>query len=213
MDTTNLISQTATLSGEDYSNDVWVNYFNDCLDDLSPVAKILVPIDITLTSGTDTYPIPSGVNEIISLYITLDNGAKVKKRRLAYADDYGVGWKQDSTNIILQPAPTFITSGTIKLACYKDLDHLDVATLTLEPVIPEKWQRLLILYASAKAQQQEEELDDKNDFYGDYLKRKAEYALERMWLMEPQNRKYIKQVRILGQLGIQQSATNQTTQG
>lgn len=58
-----------------------------------------------------------------------------------------------------------------------------------------------MLYAVAKANQKEKELTEKNDAFSEYIQGKNQLALERIWQMEPNNRKYIRKARIASMIG------------
>ena len=53
-----------------------------------------------------------------------------------------------------------------------------------------------------KSQQAEEEQQDKRDFQGDYNRLKTLFALDRIHMMEPQNRGKIRDARLAAQIAV-----------
>lgn len=200
-----IITKAQFMSDEEYDNAEWIGLINACLDDLTPIAKILATkenIDITVTNGKASFIINSDADlakahEIKNIYFT-SNGSNIRElTRRALADNFSPGWKQTADSLLFQGLND--GDGTIRVDYYKRLTH--VANTNDIPELPVAYHELIVLYLCAKAQQKEEELDDKNDFYTDYLRAKQIMALERIWQMEPENRGIIRNAKVLGTLG------------
>lgn len=189
---------------EVYDDPTWISFINMALDDLTPVAKILQKkenISVTLTDGTGVIDIASDsdllqAHEYLHVYA---NGEML--RRLPVTDNVSKGWKLLADKIIIQGLSG--TSATCRVDYYQRLKHVSSLGDDLEAVsgLPAQYHPLVVLYCAAKSQQKEEELDDKTDFYNEYLLGKQQMAIDRIWLMEPQNRKLIRRARIAALIG------------
>lgn len=201
-----IISAAQFYTEETYDNQSWIALINAALDDLTPVAKLLKikeEINLTVTNGRaeidlSSDPDLSKVHEVVHVYYSADGGNLEQLRRIPISDNVSKGWKMEHDKIILQNIGN-PTSATARIDYYKKLDH--VTGINETPELPEQYHNLIVLYICAKSQQKEEELDDKNDFYSEYLVAKQQFALERIWQMEPQNRKLIRRLKILSYLG------------
>lgn len=190
---------------EVYDAPTWIKYINAALDDLTPVAKMLKSKDgipVTPANGRAVIELASDadlakLHEAIAVYYTPTGGSQEQLARLPWTDNVSKGWKRDATSIVLQGVSG--TSGTVKVDYYKKLDHVTSTADT--PELPEPYHNLLILYVCAKSQQREEELNDKNDFYAEYLMAKKAFALDRIYEMEPHMRRLIKKARVAMLLG------------
>jgi hypothetical protein len=141
----------------------------------------------------------SKAHEFLNVYFKPTGGIKTQlKGPLPISNIYTRGWKQTAIELILQQCGS-VATGTVDVDFYKKLTH--VTDVNDTPEVPDQYHNLLILYCCAKAQQKEEELNDKNDFYSEYTRGKNGLALERIWQMEPQNRKYIRKARIAALIG------------
>lgn len=190
-------------SDEKYDTSEWVQWMNEALDDLTPVAKqldIAGNIAVTLTDGKGEIAIANDVtlqkaHEIVNVYyVGADNNHR-KLRRLPINDYYSKGWRLANGKILIQGLKTE-TNITCDVDIYKRLAHVVALTDTFE--IPEQYHTLISMYIIAKSQQKEEELEDKFDFFRDYTTSKQRFAVDRIWEMEPQNRHLIKQYKLLG---------------
>lgn len=190
---------------EVYDNPTWIQFINAALDDLTPVAKMLKSKDniaVTPSGGKATVELASDedlakLHEVISVYYTPQGGSQEQLARIPWTDNVSKGWKRDATSIVVQGVSG--SSGTVRVDYYKKLDHVSSTSDT--PELPSQYHNLLILYVCAKSQQREEELNDKNDFYNEYLLTKQAFAIDRIWEMEPYNRKYIRRARIASMIG------------
>ena len=200
-----IITKAQFLSDEEYDNAEWIKLINACLDDLTPVAKMLTTkenINLAVVDGGASLSIASDPDlarayEIRNIFFTPVDGSTRELKRRALADNYSPGWKQTADKLLFQGLGD--NSGTIRVDYYKRLTH--VANINDIPELPVVYHELIVLYLCAKAQQKEEELDDKNDFYAEYLRGKQNMALERIWQMEPENREMIRNVKVISSLG------------
>lgn len=222
MDVLQLIRIAHLQTEERYDNDLWKIYINACLDDLTPAAKMLktsVVPNVPVVNGMATIAL-SGVTANAELakmheclYVHLTPTEEIiagtptpitvarphQVSRLSMADRMSFGWQLTSDEISTINIPqsrngNTISRATITISYYKKLNHvLSVADV---PELPEQYHNLIVLYLCAKSQQKEEEINDKQDFYGEYLLGKANMARDRIWETEPQNRKFIRKARI-----------------
>lgn len=201
------IIAAAQLQAEEvYDDPTWISYINLALDDLTPVAKVLKKkenISVTLISGQGTITIAtdqdlSQAHEFLNVFANTE-----MLRRLPVTDNVSKGWKLLAGEIILQGLSG--TSATCRVDYYQRLKHVSSLSDDLETVsgLPAQYHPLVVLYCAAKSQQKEEELNDKNDFYSEYILGKRQLAIDRIWLMEPQNRKFIRRARIAQLIGAQ----------
>jgi hypothetical protein len=189
---------------EAYETPVWISYINAALDDLTPVAKLLKSkdnISVTPTNGKAVIDLASDpdlkqIHEVVAVYYTPTGGNIEQLARLPFTDNTSKGWKRSHDTIILQ---NIGDGGTVRVDYYKKLSH--VSSTADVPELPEQYHNLLVLYVCAKSQQREEELNDKNDFYSEYLLGKQAFALDRIWEIEPWNRKFIRRARIAAMVG------------
>lgn len=210
-----IIALAAARVEEVYNNDIWIGFINSCLDDLSPVIKLLkqTTTAVTFTGGVAIIPI-TGVGahadlttaqEFLNVYITPTTpaGGMKRLRRLAVSDFVNEGWKLYTGSLTVQNPVSGgdpVTAATVAVDYYDRIGH--VTLVANVPALPVQYHNLIVPYICAKSQQKEEELEDKNDFYAEYLKGKNELALDRMYEMEPHKRKVIEQARIAAKLGL-----------
>lgn len=211
-----IIAMAQIQAEEVYDNPTWIGFINAALDDLTTVAKLLkreTVVSLTVTAGAASIPlIGVGANanlaaaqESINLYVlpTTPAGTQSQYRRLPMSDFVSAGWKMNLDAIEVQGIPPVgtvaVTVATVIVDYYKKINAVTV--IADIPEIPAQYHNLIVNYICAKSQQKEEELNDKNDFYGEYMRAKNDFALDRIWEMEPQNRKYIKRARIAAKAG------------
>ncbi len=201
-----IISLAEAQCDESYDIDDWVDLYNLCQDELTPVAKILDTKSspaVTVTAGkasitiaTDTTALALA-HRILNVYYTPAGGTEVPLRRLHPQDDYAKGYKLDATKLYLQGLGTEAT-GVVRTDFYKKLAHcVYVASpesyTPTTPEIPDEFHGLYVSYLCGKSQQREEEPQDEQDFMSEYEKAKQSFALERLVQMEPWNIKNIPQ--------------------
>lgn len=220
MNVQEMIFQAQTRTEEIYLPQEWVGFLNAALDDLTPVAKMLHRIVIedqepdaqgNIIINIPGHPQLSRAHEILTVYYKSTNPVRKesKQKRVSIADEYSRGWKQTMDELRLQGI-TGSRRGDIILYVYKKLEHIEYQddngsmhpdTGNEIPELPEQYHQLIVMYMCSISQQKEEELEDKQDFYAEYLLGKRQMATERIWEMEPHNRKYIKEARIFAALG------------
>lgn len=218
MDVQALINLAQTKAEEVYDNATWITLINACLDDLTPVARLLkeasIP-NIAVTNGAASIPFTNAVlarsHEILSVFFTptqagatpIAGASAQQMRRLGISDLFSAGWRLTTDALLLNNIPPHgalaVTEGTVIVHYYKMLDH--VTSLASVPEIAPQYHSLIALYMCAKSQQKEEELNDKNDFYMEYLRGKNSMALDRIWDAEPHSRKFIHRTRIAAHIG------------
>lgn len=202
-----LITQAAALSEEVYSDQDWLAFINMALDDLTPVAKHLTVLDnvnvpLVINGDATVSILPAwNVHEIVQIFYRPLNGLWTPLRRVASGDVLSRGWLRTVDTLRLQRLPS-VSSGTLRLDYYKRLAHVIGSTST--PELPVEYHHLLVLYMCAKAQQREEELADKQDFYIEYLTGKQQFAVARVMEIEPWNRRYVAPARIFGSINTRQ---------
>jgi len=216
MKVSDIIAQAQVQADESYSDPIWIMFINRALDDLTGVAKNIATEEIrtiAIANGAGTIPLISEANElktaheILNVYYAGVAGQKtIKKtqlRKLHLNDTYSKGWKRDAVNLYVQGLEADMTTATITVDYYKKLSHAakvddDLAALGL----PEQYHDLVLAFVCARSQQAEEELNDKNDFYAEYLAGKRLFAIDRTWDAEPENRKFIRKAKVLGRIGL-----------
>ena len=185
----------------------WIDLFNLCQDDLTLVAKMLVPIDdiaVTVTSGKASIVIAddaglSTAHRILNVYYTPASGKEIEMRRLQPRDSYSKGWKLDTVNLYLQGLGTEST-GIVRVDIYKKLSHITYVEspesyTPASPEIPEEYHGMYISWLCAKNQQREEEPSDKADFMSEYSQTKQTFAIDRLREMEPWNMKELQMIQ------------------
>ncbi len=202
------IIAAAQLQAEEvYDDPTWISYINMALDDLTPVAKVLKKkenIRVTLTNGRQgtiniaTDQDLSQAHEFLNVFA---NGEML--RRLPVTDNVSKGWKLLAGEILLQGLSG--TFATCRVDYYQRLKHVRLLSDDIETIsgLPAQYHHLIVLYCAAKSQQKEEELNDKNDFYSEYMLGKRQLAIDRIWEVEPHNRKFIRRARIAQLIGAQ----------
>lgn len=210
MKVSDVISISSMQIEETYSDADWIKYINMGLDDLIPAAKILkqkTGVAVTWTSNNGIVTIADDADlaksyEFLNVYHEKTTITRLL-RRLPVDDNVSEGWKLISGQIILHNITDGGTGDTIRVDYYQRLQYVtsiddDLKTVAL---LPEQYHSLLVSFCGAKSQQKEEELQDKSDLYGEYMLGKRQMAIDRMWEMEPKNRKFIKKARIAQLIG------------
>jgi hypothetical protein len=190
-----VINFAENLSDEEYDNTEWFEFINACLDELTPLAKILKTksgVSVTLTGGNGNIVISSDTDlakahEFVNVFFTPSGGGEVQLRKLNFADNYAKGWKETSDRIYYQNCGS--VNGTSRIDYYQKLQHISTVTEDIETVsgFPSQYHILIVNYCAAKAKQREEDLDERNNLYGEYIAGKKQLAIERVRIMEPHN--------------------------
>ena len=210
MNVQDIITQAQMQAEEVYDDPTWIAFINAAIDDLTPICKLLETVTLAATviaSGAAAITIAgtglANAHEFLSTYATVLAPAPLARRqlrRLTMNDNIGQGWKLTHERLYLQGLGT-ATSADVDVDIYKKPDQ--VTLLADIPEIPAQYHNLIVLYICAKSQQKEEELNDKNDFFAEYMMGKKSMALDRIWETEPQNRKYIRKARIQAMINMQ----------
>jgi len=223
MNVEHMIFEAQTRTEEIYPAEKWVGFLNAALDDLTPVAKMLYRVVIEDQEPDEDEKIVINISDheelkktheiITAYYKSTDPERKEKKqKRVSVGDEYSPGWKQTMDELRLQGVRNS-SRGDIVLYVYRKLGHIDYQeaegggmhedTAQAVPELPDQYHQLIVMYMCSISQQKEEELEDKEDFFGEYMIGKRQMAMERVWEMEPHNRKYIKEARVFAAIGQQ----------
>lgn len=213
MNVQEIITLAQMKSEEVYDDPTWIGFINAGIDDLTPIAKLLKTVTLeaeTLVSGYVEINIVADpangleeAHEVLSVYATVTDpvgGKRKQLRRLNMNDNISQGWKLTYDKLIIQHLGADVVEATIEVDIYKKPDHVE--DMEDIPEFPAQYHTLLVLYICAKSQQKEEELNDKNDFYAEYIMGKNGMALDRIWETEPQNRKFIRKARIAARINM-----------
>ncbi len=209
MNVTQMIFESQSRSEEIYDEQEWIHFLNAALDDLTPVAKMLRRVEITEqepdSDGNIIITISEHADlqqahEIITVYYKSTNPSRKQKKvkRISLGDEYSSGWKLTIDELKIQNVKNS-SQGDIIIYMYIKLPHVDDGDDI--PLLPEQYHPLVVMYMCSISQQKEEELEDKQDFYMEYQLGKKQMAMERIWQMEPHNRKYIEEARVHGAVG------------
>lgn len=219
MNVQGLINLAHAKVEEIYDNSVWITFINDCLDDLTPIARLTkeatinnVPVVNRRATIPFTDPVLAKSHEILNIFFTptqagatpIVGASEQQMRRVELADRMATGWRLTSDTLYISNVPSYVgatvTAGNVTLIYYKALDH--VTSLVSVPEIMPQYHPIIALYMCAKCQQKEEEINEKNDFYAEYLRGRNSMALDRIWDAEPQNRKFLRRSRIATHIGV-----------
>ena len=194
MTASELIAKAINLVEEDYPNETWEHFIEDVLSDMNTGAKVLKAEDIPviISGGDATINVASTLPtlyEIVDISFKPTGERSRPLKRLPAFDGVSMGWKRvDNNTVVLQNLP-FATGGA-------DIKYYEKLTLTASTVssgdytfnLPEKYHEVLFKGVCAYAMQKEEELDRKNDFYGEYMIGKRRMLVERVSEVEPWNK-------------------------
>lgn len=200
-----IIEIAEAQSDETYEIEEWLDLYNMCQDDLTPVAKMIDTkprIEIDVAFGAAVLELSededlAASHRILDVYYTPAGGDRIKLRRLDYEDTLSKGWKMDTTSIYLQGLGEE-ESGLLDVSHYKRLTHCvydaDKQEFTPEsPEIPEEFHPLYISFLCYKSQQREEEPNDEDRFHQEYQVGKEIFSIARTVQIEPWKAKYLGQ--------------------
>jgi len=179
-----IVAAASALTEETYDNTTWLSWINACLDDLSQVAYRPGRATISLTAGTYEYDLPSGVQEVTGAVYKTAAGISTPLRQLHPLDMYSEGWKL-LDKIVLQNIAVS-TGDSLVVNYYRTLAHL--TDLTQTPELEAQYHELIVLYCAGRSRQKEEELEERADYYNEYLQRRAYYAEVRRRQVAPWER-------------------------
>jgi hypothetical protein len=162
---TQLITEATSLTDETYDNVQWVDWFNNCLDDLSPYLYL----DDIATINEDTEG--SGIFTIPETYLSMIrvDGTNKDIPMLEPGDDDSIGYKLRGTKLYKQND----VSTTITCTFYRRPAYLTTLDSSAEVDIPAGCNRALIYFAGAQAMMLEDETERFNVFSDQYEKAKA----------------------------------------
>ena len=192
-----LVTKVENLVEESYTAAQWDEMVDSVLADLNPIAKMLTTkeIDITLTSGNGSITISSSITdlyEIVSVSYKPTGGRKLSLKKLAPFDSASTGWYREQDKIYLQNIE--YGAGQVVVDYYQ---LLTIATGAFN--LPAKYHEVILKGTAAIAMQKEEELDRKNDFFGEYMLLKKQMQAERIMEMEPWYAQVVAPARLGGQ--------------
>lgn len=185
-----------------YPDPVVLNYYNAAIADLTPVAKMLTSqenVALVIQINNATAQLPMTAHEIVAVYFLPVGGVEVLLRQIPPHNPVSRGWVQLANQLRIRNGAPIPPGSTIRVDFYRRL--LQAASLTDTPDLPPQYRNLLVLYCCAKIQERAAMLPIKNDFLAEYLLAKQQFALQRIWDMEPHNQTAIAQLRNTGLLG------------
>ena len=193
MTVTELIERAEYLVEERYDNDIWYNFIDDVLHDLTPAAKVVAETtdNTTITDEEATITL-TDVHEVINVSFKPTDGRKHVLRKLSSYDTVSTGYIRENNAVRLQGIPW--SAGTTYITYYAMLERTasgDDFTINL----PEQYHDVLLRGVCAKAMQKEEDADRKQDFYGEYLLGKHKMLAERTYEVEPWNAQIANAIR------------------
>ena len=183
-----IIGQAENLVEESYDRDIWEDWVQAILDDLTPFAKMLEEEEVSLTIANEEAEINlsaiSDLFEVVNISIKPTGKRRMKLRKLPAYDGASMGWVRYPNKVKLQNLTW--TSGAGVVEYYKDLT-MTVSGLDHTINLPEEYHDIVVKGICALAMQKEEEFDRKQDFYGEYTLGKRRMMAERTVSMEPWN--------------------------
>ncbi len=195
-----IIALVETQVEENYDFETWLGLINACLQDLTPIAK-MVNVDEKSIAGSDPETVDFGapldnIHEVLNVHVKPTAGVWAQFRKIPMGNNYSRGWKLVTGGIVLQGNAE---AGDVRVEYYANLEIMEGSTD--EPDLPGEYHHLIVLYLCAFSKLKEEELDNNRSYYAQYLAGKQQMAVSRIWEMEPQNRRRIRQARLGVQVG------------
>lgn len=200
MNAAELIAKAKTIVEEGYPDSTWEGMIESVLSDLNPVAKMMETIEITPTivDGYCEIDISSDISELYEIVIVSFKPTGKRKqtlRKLPPYDGVSLGWVRENNKIKIQNLPG---TGTVIV------DYYAVLTMTVSGGdkifnLPEEHHDVILKGLLATVAQKEEELDRKNDFFGEYMMAKRELMAKRVQEMEPWYAQVVAPTRLGGQ--------------
>jgi len=182
-----IIEEAEKLSRERYDPDEWIGWINACLDDLTPVARVLASTEVALYAGQVECALPQDLHEIVSVEFRSASGSRFLRQR-SWDDSVLVGYKRKNGVIRLQGVSP-VAGDVLAVAYYKKLAHVD--DLEDIPEIPEEWHHLIVLYCVARALQREEWQAERAAVQQEYAAKRQEFAAQRALAMDPAARRLL----------------------
>lgn len=166
------IDDVKTMTDDDDLTDVQVtNWLMEALMDLAPVMRQEAKATISLTASKADYTSSDGVpTNILRVFVVKITSETDPIDEIPIPDFDSKGYKRWNDTLTIQPTPT--VADTLTLWYYRWPAILTYLQTTSQLDILEQFQHLPVMYAAARSQQRDEELDDKTDFMADYLRGK-----------------------------------------
>lgn len=163
-----LIKAVEELTHDSYDPSTWLQWFNEALQDLSPVLK-LETYETFALNGVTERDLPGDIQEIKKFRVNNTDLDPVGIEETENKDAY---WVWDGQAYFPEAK-----TGTAKLWYYRRPAKFTIGSA--RPDIQKGFEDALILYAAAKSKAPDRWLDDKNDLYRDYQVRKRQIEMER----------------------------------
>lgn len=170
------IAEVKALVGDDDLDPAFItDALNHALADLAPVLRLeAAPVTLAVTVGKADYTSADSLpteDDLVEIHTARTGDDEEPLREIPIGDFTSTGFKWWNGTLTIQPAPT--GSGALKLWYYRFPALLNVNSLGDHLDLPKRWERLPILFAAGETQAQAEELDDEDDFMGQYLRGRA----------------------------------------
>lgn len=167
------IDDVKILADDDDLTDAEVtNWLMESLVDLAPIMRREAKTTINLVKDKADYTSADGLpTDLMTPFAArLDTEDEVISE-IPVGDFLSDGFKWWNDTLTMQPTPS--EARTLTLWYYRWPTILTYLQTSSQMDIMEQFQHLPILYAAAKTQQRDEELEDKTDFMADYLTGRA----------------------------------------
>lgn len=156
-----LIRRTNTLVDDDFDTINYIDWFNECQDDL--IDAFYLPAIVQINRNPAGYfLLPANYKEGIMVATTEDNAPFLAL--VGFKDKVTTGYKHLDNKIYLQGLPDV---NTIELY-YSRLPNRFGSDPTFTPQLPEEYHYIFTLYGAMKAMLMEEEEDRYQMFKNDY---------------------------------------------
>lgn len=164
-----MIKAVEDLTHESYNSSTWMQWFNEALQDLSPVLRLETYETVEIDSAAQSN-LPGDIQEIRRLCI---NGKDCVRVGVGDTTDGNTYWIWDDKAYFPEQK-----TGLVQLWYYRRPARFKVGSS--RPDIQEGYEDAIILYAAAKSKTPDRWLEDKSDLYRDYMIRKGQIEQERM---------------------------------
>lgn len=202
LDIINQAREQTEENASTYPDPLVLSYYNAAMADLTPVAKMLASqenISLAIQANNAVASLPIAAHEIVAVYLLPTGGTETFLRQISSHDPVSRGWVQLANQLRVRNSSLIPSGSTIRVDFYRRLVLADVPSDT--PDLPVQYRNLPVLYCCAKIQERASILPLKSDFLAEYFLAKQQFALQRIWDMEPHNREAIVQLRSGGLLG------------
>lgn len=150
-------------------NQLWYDYFNDCLRELAPILRIEAKVTVPYEIGVNEYDVPEDlVDDNILMIVFNDENNSFRLERLPLDDFSNTGFKLFG-NVIELCLGNITISGNASFTIWYYRLPETISTISQVPEIPESYQPILLFYGAAKYNQTDEEPENEASFWKDYL--------------------------------------------